>query len=250
MKLRTIIVEDIPKSQAALQQMLEMYCPRVQIIGLASSVGEAVELIKRTEPQLVMLDIELRQGNGFELLEKLNHIPFEVIFTTAYGHYALKAIKFSALDYLLKPISIKELIQAVDKAAERIQTQELRMRYDVMLENLREPRQRLQNLAVPTVNGYEMVQVETVTRCEGDEGYTQLMIQEGRPIMTTRRLKEWEELLDEHNFFRIHRSHLVNLSFVKRYARGSGGYVEMTDGTEILVSRRRKDAFLRRLAQI
>jgi len=249
MKLQTIIVEDVLKSQQALQTMLETYCPRVEIIGAASTAQAAIDLIRREQPDLVMLDIELRLGNGFEVLENLPNFAFEVIFTTAYDRYALKAIKFSALDYLLKPISIKELIGAVDKAIQRRQDQQMRARYDMLMQNLRSPQERLRNLAVPTINGYEMVLLSDVMRCEGDEGYTQLMLQAGRSIMTTRRLKEWEELLEDQGFFRIHRSHLINLNFLKRYSRGSGGCVIMTDGTEILVSRRRKEAFLQRLGQ-
>lgn len=249
MKLHTIIVEDVPKSQQTLLALLATYCPRVEVVGQAATVAEALAAIEALRPELVMLDVELRDGNAFQLLEQLPEMPFEVIFTTAYDQYAIKAFKFSALDYLLKPLSIKELTAAVDKAAERIQHQELRARCDVMLDNLRTPRQRLRNLAVPTLTGYEMVRISNVVRCEGDEGYTQLVLAEGRPITTTRRLKEWEELLDEHGFFRIHRSHLINLHYLRRYSRSDGGTVEMADGARLLVSRRRKDAFLQRLNQ-
>jgi two-component system, LytTR family, response regulator len=249
MKLTTIIVEDVKRSQQTLQTMLEDYCPSVEVVGTAATPDEAIALIQKHRPQLVMLDVELRRGNGFDVLENLPDLFFEVIFTTADDRYAIRAIEFSALAYLVKPIAIKKLIAAVNKAHERGEDQQLKVRYELLLQNLKNPPDRLESLAVPTVNGYEMVSVKELIRCEGYEGYTKLILTTDRIITTTRRLKEWDEMLEDQNFFRIHRSHLINLNYLKRYARGSGGSVTMSDGTEIAVSRRRKDALLQRLNQ-
>ncbi|MEO0469896.1 MAG: LytTR family DNA-binding domain-containing protein [Bacteroidota bacterium] len=184
------------------------------------------------------------------LLEKFPDLPFEVIFTTAYDQYALRAIKFCALDYLLKPIQIEELIEAVRKAREQISSQKLSNGFQYLLENLRQPNTRKHKLALPTMEGFEFVSIDRIVRCQGDEGYTILIINDGSRIITTRRLRELEELLVDHDFFRIHRSHLINLSFLQKYHKGSGGYVIMSDGTNVDVSRRKKDEFIRRLDEL
>lgn len=248
MKLRTYIVEDSARSQQTLQQMLTTYCPKVEVIGLASSVEQALQGIPTARPDLVMLDIELTPGNAFTLLEKLPSLDFEIIFTTAHDQYALKAIKFSAIDYLLKPINIQELIQAVSRAEEQRQRQQAQQRYDSLFNNLGNPRQKLTTLAVPIAEGFEVVQVSDIVRLEGEEGYTLLVLAPNRHLITTRRLKEWEAILEDQDFFRIHRSHLINFHHLKRYHRANGGYVEMADGAELDVSRRRRDAFVQCLS--
>ncbi|MEM9984558.1 MAG: LytTR family DNA-binding domain-containing protein [Bacteroidota bacterium] len=248
MKIRTYIVEDSPRSQKTIIHLLETYCPQVEVLGAANSTLSAVEGIRKLRPHLVLLDVKLSPGDGFEVLQQLTPLDFEVIFTTAYDNHALKAFKFNALDYLLKPINIRELIEAVNKAETRLHQQADQRRYERLLETLEEAKSRLPQVPVPTMEGLEFIQVDEIIRLEGDEGYTQIYLNLQATLTTTRRLKEWEHELKGYNFFRIHRSHLINLNYLKRYHRGQGGYVEMTDGTVIDVPRRRKEEFMRRLS--
>ncbi len=248
MKIRTYIVEDSPRSQKTITHLLETYCPQVEILGAANSTLSAVEGIRKLRPKLVLLDVKLSPGDGFEVLQQLKPLDFEVIFTTAYDDHALKAFKYNALDYLLKPINIRELIEAVNKAETRLHQQADQRRYERLLETLEEAKSKPPQIPVPTMEGLEFIQVDDIIRLEGDEGYTQIYLNLPKPLTTTRRLKEWEHELRGYNFFRIHRSHLINLNYLKRYHRGQGGYVEMTDGTVIDVPRRRKEEFMRRLS--
>lgn len=244
--MRAILVDDSPRGLKTLQALLSKFCPQVEVVGTAGSVAEAFPLLVNERPDLIFLDIEMPGGNGFELLEKAQplNIPFQVIFVTAFNQYALKAIKFSALDYLLKPVDHQELISAVAKAEQSLTKETFQQRYLTFLENYRSEDKDLQKLALPTHQGYKFIPIQEIIRCEGDGNYIRVYLLEGRPILASRRLKEVEDLLDNYRFLRIHRSHLINLRFVQQYQRGEGGIVKMVDGSELNVSRSRKEALL------
>lgn len=244
--LKAIIVDDEAKSRITLRDLITRHCASLQVAELCDSVESALEAIGKHEPQLVFLDIEMPRSNGFNLLEKLGNPSFEVIFTTAYDHYAIRAIKFSALDYLLKPIDVEELKAAVLKVESKTQGSDDKIKkLEMLIGNLRGGSARI---AVPTFEGLQMVDTEEIIRCMADESYTQIFLTGGRKVTVSRLLKDYEELLGSYNFFRIHNSCLINLAHVVKYVKGDGGYVMMSDNASCEVSRRKKNELLNRLS--
>lgn len=242
--IRTIIIDDEPNNVEALNQLLLAYCPPVQVTGTADNIKTAQALIVNNKPDLVFLDIEMPYGNAFELLNILSPVNFEIIFVTAFDNYALNAIKYSALDYLLKPVNIKELQVAVQKAADRIQAKNIGHRIDTLLYNLQTTKAGSQRLALPTMDGFVFMDSEEFVRLEANNNYTTLHLKDKSKVLIAKSLKEFEELLHPNQFSRVHHSHIINHSFVKKYHRGRGGYIEMEDGTTIEVSTRKKEEFL------
>jgi len=238
-----LIVEDEPGNVRMLKKLLETYCPQINVLGEAGSVDTAFELIKTTKPELVFLDIEMPGGNAFTLLDKLKPLNFEVIFVSAYDNYTLKAIKYSALDYILKPVNIEELINAVNKVSEKINSLQFQQRIESLMSNLNTSKKSLQSLAVPANFGYEFIVVNNIIRCESSGKYTYFYVNDGRKIISVKNLKEYEDLLSPDIFFRIHHSHLININFIKRYHKGNG-IIEMEDGIKIPIASRRKKEFL------
>jgi len=240
------IVDDEPYSCEALVTLLERYCPDVKVLDICYSAASALKSINEQKPQILFLDIEMPHMNGFELLEKLSEIDFELIFTTSYDQYAIKAIRFSALDYLLKPIDWEELKKAVQKAVNSMQ-HPLPQQIEVLLQKLNHPTIAVNKIAIPTMEGLQMVLVETIISCESDRNYTVLFLKNGQKIIASRTLKEIEEMLDDYSFARVHHSHLVNLNEVEKYMKGEGGYLLMSNGTTVDVSRSRKEILLKKL---
>ncbi len=245
--IKTIIIDDEPKSIRILSTMLRDYCPCVTVLGIAQRAQEAIPLIRQTEPDLVFLDIEMPLGNGFDILDQLRPVNFEVIFVTAFNEYSLKAFRYSVLDYLIKPVSIEELQEAVQKAMRNIQLKNFNGRLDNFLQNLKKPSLRLQKIALPAREGVVLVPIPDIIRCEARREYTSFIIKNREKIISSKNIKENEELLPEDMFFRVHNSHLINLNYIKVYHRGRGGHVEMEDGTMIEVATRRKEELLSRL---
>jgi len=230
---------------------LSNYCPNVEIVDQASHVDEAlVALQQNPEIQLVFLDIEMPGKSGFELLNAYDSPQFRVIFTTAYDQYALKAIRLSALDYLLKPIHIKELILAVNKAEQHFQSESYAKSYHQLIQHIRNPNQPNPKIALPTNDGLIFLTVDQIVRCQADGNYTKIVYNQTKEILTSRKLKEFEGMLEGYNFCRVHNSHLINLSYLSEYKRGEGGTAIMADGSKITISRRRKDDFLSKLNRI
>ncbi len=249
--LKALLVDDEQKSRLGLQKLLSNYCPNVEVLGMAASVDEAmVQLIKEKDINLVFLDIEMPGKSGFELIKAFEKPPFRVIFTTAYDQYAVKAIRMSALDYLLKPIHIQELISAVNKAEQHFHNQLYAESYSHLLQNLKNPNQPNPKIALPTQDGLIFLTVDQIVRCEADGNYTKIVYSESKQILASRKLKEFENMLESYNFFRVHHSHLINLSYLQAYKKGEGGTAVMLDGSEIAISRRKKDSFLERLNKI
>jgi len=240
------IVDDEPYSCETLATLLERYCPDVKVLDICYSAASALKSINEQKPQLLFLDIEMPHMNGFELLEKLPDIDFELVFTTSYDQYAIKAFRFSALDYLLKPIDQDDLRKAVQKAVtstDHVSPQQIK----VLLQKINHPSLVVNKLAIPTLEGLQMILIESIIHCEADRNYTIINIKGKQKIVASRTLKEIEELLDDYPFIRVHHSHIVNLNEVEKYIKGEGGYLMMSNGANIDVSRSRKEFLLKKL---
>jgi two-component system LytT family response regulator len=245
--IRAVLIDDEQKNISILEKMLAQFCPEVVVVGTASNSKSGSEVIRQEKPDLVFLDIEMPYGNAFDLLDGLKPFDFEVIFVTAFDNYMLKAFKYSALDYLLKPVDIGELKTAVNNVARRKKSRNIDMQQlELLLSTLKNPRMPIERIALPSQEGLELHNVDDVVRCEAQRGYTYIYLQNGQKILSSRNIKEFEDMLPETVFFRIHNSHLVNLNFVKRYQKGRGGYIEMMDGMQLEVAIRRKDELLAR----
>jgi len=246
MKIRAIIVEDEKSNRDNLSRILGEYCNSVEIVALCSSAVEGRKAISELQPDLVFLDIEMPGGNGFSMLESLGQINFEVIFVTAFDHYGIKAVKFCALDYLLKPIDLLELTQAVDKVEHRLAEKSENLRMKTMLSN---QKSKLANpkIAIPLSDKIEFVEISSIVRCEGDGNYTNFFLKNGDKIIASKTLKEFDELLSDYNFIRVHQSHLINLNEVKSYIKTEGGYIKMKDGSTVSIARLRREMVLEKL---
>jgi len=247
--LRTIIVEDEHGGRNALRSILKSM-DEVLLVGEASNADEAKILILEEAPDLVLLDIEMPFKNGFDLLSEIPKRNFEVIFTTAYDSYAIKAIKFSALDYLLKPIDPEELKVAVLRACvKRAQTTyRPQDQIENLLDNLKLINKQNFKLCLPTVEGSLFIPIEDIVRCESDANYTRFFLNgDTKPILVSKTLKEFEDFLTDYGFCRVHNSHLINLKFIRRYLKGEGGVAVMADGSQVEISRRKKEIFQKAL---
>ncbi len=246
MKIRAIIVEDEKSNRDNLAKILGEYCNSVEIVALCSSAVEGRKAISELQPDLVFLDIEMPGGNGFSMLESLGQINFEVIFVTAFDHYGIKAVKFCALDYLLKPIDLLELTQAVEKVEQRLAEKSENLRMKTMLSN---KKNKLSNpkIAIPLADKIEFVEVSSIVRCEGNGNYTNFFLKNGERIIASKTLKEFDELLSDYNFLRVHQSHLINLNEVKSYIKTEGGYIKMKDGSTVSIARLRREMVLEKL---
>lgn len=242
--IKSIIIDDEHNSVEALHEMLTRYCPVVSVVASANNITTAKELIIQHQPDLIFIDIEMPFGNAFDLLNSIHKINFDVIFVTAFDNYALNAIKLSALDYLLKPVSIKELQAAVAKAEVKISSRNINTRIENLLYNLKSPPSSSKRLALPTFEGLIFLDTDDFVRLEASNNYTFIFLKDKNKIIVSRPLKEFESLLDMNNFSRVHHSHIINHNYIKKYHRGRGGYVEMEDGSAIEVSTRKKDEFL------
>lgn len=249
--IRSIIVDDEQHCTNRLAGMLNTHCKStVQLTGTFASVDAAFEGIASLKPDLVFLDVQLHGLTGFDLLERLPEINFEVIFTTAYDNYAIKAIKFSAIDYLLKPVDPGDLLQAIARLQKILQQHDLSEKFDTLFHNLKSANVASRKITVPTSKGLMFLPVNDIIRCEADVNYTTIYLKDKQRLMVAKTLKEFDDLLADHQFFRIHNSHLINLDHIKSYHKGKGGYVTMTDNTSLEVSTRRKDLFMKRIEDI
>ena len=244
--LRSIIIDDELKSRESLKKMINNFCPTVEVCEMCQNIDEGVEAISKHNPDVVFLDVQMQRETGFDLFSKIKKVNLEVIFTTAHSEYAIKAIKFSAIDYLLKPIDIEELKKAVEKVESK-QNLSIADRLQHLIQNLQHNNTKNYKLALPTLEGITFIKTENVIYCKASGNYTEIYVSDGQKHLVSRQLKEYDDLLSDHDFFRIHHSFLINLNFVKNYVKGEGGYVVMTDDASLDVSRRKKDAFLSRI---
>ena len=244
-KIRSVIVDDEPGNVITLKELLKSYCPQVIVEGIAENPVAAAELIKEINPDLVFLDIEMPYGNAFTLLDKMQPISFEIIFITAYNEYAIKAFKYSALDYLLKPVSIPELKAAVNKSVIRLKEKDISMRVTAMLENLNpDKKHKLEKIGLPTRDGFHFENLDCIMFMEAEGSYTNVFLTGNRKETVSRTLNYFDDILPSSTFCRVHHSHIININFVKKYFKGRGGYVEMINGSMIEISARKKDDFL------
>lgn len=248
MILKVIIIDDENGARESLHNLIEKYCPQLEIVAKATNIEDAYKLINELAPQLIFLDIEMPNGNGFDLLQKFSSINFDVIFTTAYDHYAIKAIKYSAIDYLLKPIDIDDLKSAVEKVIQKQNDKLIKNEQILSLLNNLKPEQADKKIALHEGDGLTFVRLKEIIRCESDGNYTTIILEGNKRIVTSKTLGEYEELFSNENFFRIHRSHLIHLNHIKKYIKGEGGYVIMSDGSQVEVSRRKKQEFLDKIS--
>lgn len=242
--IKAIIVDDEPHCCEVMSMLLEKYCPEVEVERVCYSANEAVELLSKTTARLVFLDIEMPHMNGFQLLEKLPAINFELIFTTSYDQYAIKAIRFSALDYLLKPIDREELQIAVRRAAQRLQSPHPQQ-LEILLQKLLQPAAQVSRIALPTMEGLQLIPIDSIISCTSSSNYTILSMKDNQKLIVSRTLKEIEEMLDEHTFLRVHHSYLVNLNEIRKYIKGEGGSLIMSDGSSVDVSRSKKEQLMK-----
>lgn len=250
MAIRAIIVDDELGARESLSKMIEKNCKQIEIVAKADSMKTAYEAITEHQPDLVFLDIEMPKGNAFDLLEKFKEINFNIIFTTAYDHYAIKAIKFSAVDYILKPIDPEELVNAVKRLESKLgQKETLNNQFKTLLSNVR-PENKLKKVGIPDGDGLIFINLSDIIRCDSDGNYTFFILTNGKKIIASRTLGEYEQMFSDDNFFRVHRSHLINLEHVKKYIKGEGGYVVLSDNSQVEVSRRNKNDFLEKLSHL
>lgn len=243
--IEAIIIDDERSGIETLLWELNTHCPEVKVVAECTSAAEGLAAIKNHGPDVVFLDIEMPQMNGFEMLRQIEMPAFDIIVTTAYDRYAIKAFKASAIDYLLKPVSKDELIIAVQKVIQKRKDQSaIQQKMAVLFRNLQNPYIPFSNIVLPSTDGLEFIAVSDIIHCRSESNYTHIFLSGKQSILVSKTLKEIEQMLSGHPFFRVHHSHLVSLQHIKKYVKGEGGYVIMDDGTSVNVSRSRKKAFL------
>ena len=246
-EITAIIVDDEQDSRETLRRFCNKYCPQVKILNDSSDIEEARIAILKHKPQLVFLDIEMPRGNAFDLLEQWGEIDFEIIFITAFSQYAVQAFTLSAAHYLLKPLDIEELEKAVNSVSENIQKKQKINRAQILLQNISAIHNQNRKLVLPMMEGLEIVKMSKIIYCEAEDNFTIFHFTDGRKLMICRNLKFYESALDPFGFFRIHRSFIINLEYIKRYVKGKGGSVVMENGKEILVASSKKGDLIQRL---
>jgi two-component system, LytTR family, response regulator len=250
MNIRYLVIDDEKNNIENLSFLLKENCPSLEMTGSAVSGEEGIQLIQTTQPDLVFLDIQMPGMTGFDMLQKLTSINFEVIFVTAFDQYGIQAIKFSALDYLLKPLDVEELKKAVAKAMRKIEAKQQNNNINNLLKYLQTPKQESPRIALPTLQETHYIKLEEIVRCEASDNYTAFFLSSGDKIIVSRTLKEYADLLKTHFFIRTHQSHLVNTHFVKSLLKEDGGSLLLTDKTKIPISRQYLDAVKKALNNI
>jgi two-component system LytT family response regulator len=247
--IKAVIVDDEKISLNALASKLQTLCPDIAVLQLYDNPKKAQQEIPSLRPDVLFLDIEMPNVNGFTLLKNIAPVNFEVIFTTAYSEYAIAALRISALDFLLKPIDANELVNAVKRLDEKLKRHSenrLEEQLQLFFQYQKQPGQ-LDKIALPVLNGLEFIEVNDIIKVQGENVYSIFFLVDGRKIVVSRTLKETEQLLSRWSFMRVHKSYIINLHYIKRYTKGEGGVVELSDGSEVEVSRRSKNEFLKRI---
>lgn len=243
---RTIIIDDDQLARKGLRHILEHNFEGIEIMGEADSVASGLSLINEFDPDLVFLDIEMPDGTGFRLLEQLPKVNFKIVFTTSYSDYAITAFKYSAFDYIVKPVLIENVRSTLSRIKE-IPLLHEKQRIEVLRKNLTQPNDEETTIALPEINGFSIVKVKDIIRCEGERNYSRIFFVDGKSVLICRTLLEFDNMLVSHGFFRIHRSHLISLKKVNRYLKTEGGVIEMIDKTQLPVSPKFKDELLNKI---
>lgn len=245
--LKIVIVDDEPGARESLANFLNIYCSEVKILAKCATIKEAKEAIQTLSPDLVLLDIRLKKGTGFDLLSSLDLIDFHLIFTTAYDEYAIKAFKFNAIDYLLKPIDVEELEIAINKVKRLNKTSS----DDItkLLDQIKHFDRDDPSITISTEQSYEFIPISKIIRLEASGSYTNIISKAGKTVLSSKILKDFEALLNEYKFFRVHHSHIINVAEMERFIKSEGGIIVMKNGDQVPVSRRKKEAFLERFVK-
>lgn len=243
--IKAILVDDDVNLREGMKALLALYAPDINIIGEADSVASGVKIVTKLNPQVIFLDIQMHDGTGFDMLEKIadlnGKVTSHVVFITAYEHYAIKAFRFSALDFLLKPVGPDELENVVEKIRNVLEKDNDYSHIDLLLENIRKKANNFQRIALSNSDGIHLIDISDIIRCESDNNYTKFYINDRKPILISKTLKEYDEMLNEYDFVRIHQSHLINMAYIKSYVKKDNGYVIMSDDSQLPVSQRKKD---------
>lgn len=248
MKMKAIIVDDEKSCREILGRILSANHPEIEVIAEAASVAEAIVLIKHLKPGLVFLDVQLQDGLGFDVLEQVEIKDFKTIFVTAHDSYAIRAFRFNALDYILKPVAPVQVAEAIQKIkTETFQFDDLEERFKALLDNRRN---EIKKIALPALEGITMLNISDIIHCVSEGSYTVFHTLNGRSVMVSRPIKEYDELLAPYNFFRVHQSHLVNLNFVAKFLKEDNGLLVLEDGSRIEVARRRKELLMQVLLSL
>jgi two-component system LytT family response regulator len=242
--LKTILIDDELPSLQNLEQKITEFCPDVKILASTQKPEEAIKLIELHRPDVIFLDIEMPRMNGFKMLEEINEKDFDIVFTTAYNLYAIDAVRISAFDYLVKPVAVKDLQNCVARLF-KDQSKQTPEKLDVLRQNLSDSRSQNDKITISTNEGIEFIEIKEIMRIESSSNYSKIFFKDGRSLLVTKLLKDFEEILLPYRFYRIHNSHLINLSYIKKYVRGDGGQVVMQNDEVIDVARRKKEEFLK-----
>ncbi len=242
--LKTIIIDDELPARQMLSTMAGTYCEGIKVVGTAGSVTAGLKEIAQKKPDLVLLDINLPDGSGFDLLDKLGDMKPLIIFITAYDEYAIKAFKFSAVDYLMKPVNVDELQKAVDKCSERKERDDLNAQLKILVQNFNDPAGENKKIILKTAECIHIVKVNEIIRCEADRNYTEFYLTDSKKILVSKSLREYDELLSGYGFFRSHQSHLININHIQRFEKADGGELVMADESRVPVAKRKRDELL------
>ncbi len=243
--LRAIIIEDEWHSQEALRNMIEEFCDGLEVVAVADSIASGIAAINAHSPAVVFLDIEMKDGTGFDLLQQFLTVSFEVIFTTAYNEYAVKAFKVNAVDYLLKPIDLDELKLAVEKVKEKNNKANQQLQIESLINEFKTKKSANQKITIATSEGYEFIAIDSIVYCEAKGAYTKFVLEGGRKVLVSKHLKEYENILGPFGFHRSHNSFLINTAYVDKYVKSDGGYLVMKNGDAVSISLKRKDSLLK-----
>jgi len=248
--IKTLVIDDEYISRNVLKKMLDLHCPEVEVVKECTNADEGIAAIEQLQPQLVFLDISMPGKSGLDMLKEIGHINFEIIFVTAFHEYTIQAIRYSAIDYLLKPVDKNELIQAVSRVTEKISAEESREPVSVFLHNMQQSQlnQEMQ-LCVAGIKGFQIIKIKDIIYCEADNTYTVIHLGDNKKIVASRTLLDYESLLQDASFIRIHKSYLINIKHLKEYQKGEGGIAIMSNGKQLDVSRRKKEHFIAYIRQ-
>ncbi|MEO6187392.1 MAG: LytTR family DNA-binding domain-containing protein [Ginsengibacter sp.] len=246
-KIKAVIIDDELNSLQNLRQKIEEFCPQIQVLASTQKPEQGILIIKEMRPDVVFLDIEMPRMSGFRMLEQIGEYDFDIIFTTAYNHYSIDAIRISAFDYLVKPIGIDELQKAVERL-DKTFNRHTKEKIDILKRSLDENKNQEDKIAISTTEGIEFISIKNILHIDSKSNYSKIYLSEGKTLLVSKILKDFEEILTPYNFYRIHNSHLINLTHIKKYIRSKGGQVMLQDGTLIDISRRKKEEFLKMIS--
>lgn len=247
--LKLVIADDVENIRESLSEMINLYCPGVKVAAMTSNVADTVKTLLTEQPDVLLLDVEMTDGTGFDVLKQFPDPKFKTIFITAYQHYSLEAFRFSALDYLLKPVDPVELQKAISKASDRIDIEKLSIKIESFLHNIQAATSS-KKIVLKTADNIHVVAISEILYCEADEGYTNFHLTDGSKILVSRTLAEYDEMLSSCGFVRIHQSYLININYIKRYEKGDGGKVIMNNNVSLPVATRKKDNLLQILNKL